>query len=55
MTIMKSQRIIMIDACSPDCAYKLWDEYIHDSAGPWNTKCIEVEHVNCWMLENTED
>jgi len=42
------------DACSPDCAYKLWEEYIHDSAGPWNTKCIEVEHVNCWTLKDTE-
>lgn len=37
------------DACSPDCAYKLWEEYIHESAGIKNTKCIEVKHINYWM------
>jgi len=42
------------DACSPECAYKLWDEYIHNSRGVRNTRCIEVEHVNCWTLEDTE-
>ena len=42
------------DACSPDCAYKMWEEYIHDSAGTRKTKCIEVEHINCWTLEDTE-
>lgn len=42
------------DACSPDCAFKLWEEYIHDSAGTWRLKCIEVEHVNCWTLEDAE-
>lgn len=42
------------DACSPDCAYKLWEEYIHKSAGTRNTWCIDVEHINCWTLEDTE-
>ena len=42
------------DACSPDCAYKLWEEYIRDSAGARNTKCIEVKHINCWLLKDTE-
>lgn len=42
------------DACSSDCAYKLWDEYIHNSRGVRNTRCIEVKHVNGWTLEDTE-
>ena len=42
------------DACSPDCAYKLWEKYIRDSAGARNTMCIEVEHINCWWLEKIE-
>ena len=42
------------DACSPDCACKLWEEYIHDSAGTRNTMCIVVEHVNYWTLQDTE-
>ena len=37
---------VHFDACSPACAYKLWEEYIHNSAGTRNTMCIEVEHVN---------
>lgn len=43
------------DACSPDCAYKLWEDYIGDSAGTRNSMCIEVVHINCWALEKTED
>lgn len=42
------------DACSPDCASKLWEEYIHNSAGARNTTCIEVEHINCWTLAAEE-
>lgn len=36
------------DVCSPDCAHKMWEEYIRDSAGKMNTMCISVEHKNCW-------
>ena len=42
------------DACSPDCAYKLWERYIHYSTGVKNTMCIEVEHKNCWVLKYKE-
>ena len=42
------------DVCSPDCANKLWEEYIHDSAGTPNSKCIKVEHVNYWTQKDTE-
>jgi len=42
------------DVCSPDCAYKLWGKYIHDSAEKRNTMCIKVEHVNYWTLKDTE-
>lgn len=42
------------DVCSQDCAYKLWEEYIHNSAGTRNTMCIEFWHVNCWTPEETE-
>lgn len=42
------------DACSPDCAYKLWEEYIHESAGTRNSKCIKVEHINYWTRKDTE-
>ena len=42
------------DACSPDCAYKLWEKYIHDSAGTSKSLCIEVTHINCWTLEDDE-
>lgn len=43
------------DACSPECANKLCEKYICDSAGKMNTKCIEVKHVNCWSLEYHDD
>ena len=42
------------DACSPGCACKLWERYIRESAG-MNTMCIEVEHINCWTPEKTEE
>ena len=42
------------DACSPDCAYKLWKESIHNSAGARNTMCIKVEHKNYWTLKYKE-
>lgn len=42
------------DACSPDCAYKLWEKYIRNSAGTRNTMCIEIEHNNCWTLSHKE-
>lgn len=42
------------DACSPDCAYKLWEEYIRDSSAARNTMCIKVEHINCWTRKDME-
>jgi len=42
------------DACSPDCAYTLWKQYIRDSAGSFNTMCIDVEHISCWTINDTE-
>ena len=42
------------DACSPDCAHKLWEEYIRNSAGTRNTMCFEIEHKNYWTLKDKE-
>jgi len=43
------------DACSPNCADKLWKEYIRDSSGTANTKCISIEHINGWKREDTQE
>lgn len=36
------------DACSPDCAHKLWEKYLLE-----NSMCIKVEHINCWTRKDT--
>jgi len=43
------------EACSPECANKLWEKYIRDSAGKTNTMYIEIEHINCWVPDYKEE
>lgn len=43
------------DACSPECALKICQEYIPYRFKGNNSRTIEVEHRNCWVLEGLDD
>lgn len=39
------------DACSPECALKICQEYIPYGFKSRNSRIITIEHRNCWVLE----
>ena len=38
------------DACSPECALKICEEYIPCNFKGNNSRTIEIAHKTCWML-----
>lgn len=43
------------DACSPECALKICEQYIPYDFKGINSRTIKIEHNSCWVLPEVEE